>query len=174
VASLRQTWHPFELQDQAQELGAERFDVDQNLDLNLVVYFGCVLQRTRISQVPPLGYQGLWRGGLFLSGRHRIALYSFRNNSGSFATLAAIGPPSRGKVASPLIVVKEGDDLLRATRYGLMILRYAVTQSMRRFIGLDGHHRNVACMLLRQWTRSIARSRSFNRPIDYGRSWRRV
>lgn len=37
----------------------------------------------------------------------------------------------------------------------------------KQHIGLDGHHRNVASMLLRQWTRSIAGSRSFNRPIDY-------
>jgi hypothetical protein len=40
----------------------------------------------------------------------------------------------------------------------------------KQFIGLDGHHRNVACMMLRQRTRSIARSRSFNRPIQYAKS----
>jgi hypothetical protein len=44
----------------------------------------------------------------------------------------------------------------------------------KKFIGLDGHHRNVACMLLRQRTRSIARSRSFNRPISYPRDWKGV
>ena len=44
----------------------------------------------------------------------------------------------------------------------------------KKFIGLDGHHRNVACMMLRQRTRSIAKSRSFNRPINYGTGWRGV
>lgn len=44
----------------------------------------------------------------------------------------------------------------------------------KQFIGLDGQHRNVACVMLRQRTRSIARSRDFNRPISYGRSWRGV
>lgn len=44
----------------------------------------------------------------------------------------------------------------------------------KRYIGLDGHHRNVACMLLRQRARSIARSHSFHAPIQYGRSWRGV
>jgi hypothetical protein len=44
----------------------------------------------------------------------------------------------------------------------------------KQFIGLDGHHRNVACMLLRQRTRSIARSRSLHAPINYGASWKRV
>jgi hypothetical protein len=44
----------------------------------------------------------------------------------------------------------------------------------KRFIGLDGHHRNVACTMLRQRTRSIARSRAFNTPIQYGRTWRGV
>jgi hypothetical protein len=40
----------------------------------------------------------------------------------------------------------------------------------KRYIGLDGHHRNVACTMLRQRTRSMARSRSFNRPIQYPKS----
>jgi hypothetical protein len=44
----------------------------------------------------------------------------------------------------------------------------------KRFIGLDGHHRNAACMMLRDRTRSIAKSRSFNRPISYGASWKGV
>jgi hypothetical protein len=44
----------------------------------------------------------------------------------------------------------------------------------KKFIGLDGHHRNVACQLFRQRTRSITRSRSFNAPINYGSSWRGV
>jgi hypothetical protein len=44
----------------------------------------------------------------------------------------------------------------------------------KRFIGPDGHANNVACTMLRQRTRSIARSRSFNRPIDYGSSWKGV
>jgi len=44
----------------------------------------------------------------------------------------------------------------------------------KRYIGLAGHHRNVACMMLRQRTRSIASSRSFNRPINYPRDWRGV
>jgi hypothetical protein len=44
----------------------------------------------------------------------------------------------------------------------------------KQFIGLDGQHRNVACTMLRQRTRSIARSRSFHRPINYGGSWRGV
>jgi len=44
----------------------------------------------------------------------------------------------------------------------------------KQFVGLDGHHRNVACIMLRQRTRSIAKSRSVNRPLDYGRSWRGV
>jgi hypothetical protein len=45
----------------------------------------------------------------------------------------------------------------------------------KKFIGLDcPNHRNVACMMLRQRRRSIARSRSFNAPIQYGRSQRGV
>jgi hypothetical protein len=42
----------------------------------------------------------------------------------------------------------------------------------KRYIGLDGHHRNVACMMLRR--RSRASSSNFDRPIQYDRSWRGV
>jgi hypothetical protein len=40
-------------------------------------------------------------------------------------------------------------------------------EDTKRFIGPDGHAHNVACTMLRQRTRGIARSRSFNRPLNY-------
>jgi hypothetical protein len=40
-------------------------------------------------------------------------------------------------------------------------------EGTKRFIGPDGHHRIVACLMLRQRTRSTAKSSSFHRPLHY-------
>jgi hypothetical protein len=43
----------------------------------------------------------------------------------------------------------------------------------KRHLG-NGDVRLIACAMLRQRTRSVAKSRSFNRPISYPREWRGV
>jgi hypothetical protein len=44
----------------------------------------------------------------------------------------------------------------------------------KRYVGPNGDPHLIACVMLRQRSRAIAKSRSFNRPIQYGRSWRGV
>jgi hypothetical protein len=94
----------------------------------------------------------------------------------SFATLAAISRASQ-KLTIPTRAPKGRDPGAVETGYYVFVEGSVVLtdeqgrpiggDGTKRFIGLDGHHRNVACMMLRQRTRSIASSRSFNRPLHY-------
>jgi hypothetical protein len=47
-------------------------------------------------------------------------------------------------------------------------------EGTKRCLGPNDDARIQACLMLRQRTRSIARARSFNGPINYGATWKGV
>jgi hypothetical protein len=73
-----------------------------------------------------------------------------------------------GRVEVGYYVVVEGNVVLTDEQG-----RPIGTEDTKRPLG-NGDARLIACAMLRQRTRSVAKSRGFNRPICYPKEWRGV